>query len=521
MTFSAARGSIKRTMNHGKVIIIGAGPGGPDLLTIKAARLLGQADVVLYDRLISLRILRLAREGAELIYVGKAPSEHALPQEKINEMLIAKARQGKLVARLKGGDPFVFGRGGEEILALRKAGIDFEVVPGITAASALGAYAGIPLTHRALATSVAIATGHEDPEKEGEQVDWAALANAADTIGIYMGVRRLGAITEKLLSAGLPPETPAAIVANAASPEQRTIVSTLGKIAQTAEAENIHPPALAIIGRVVELRDGLNWYERLPLFGRTVLVTRAAAQAADFSDILEEYGASPLEIPVIKIGPPKDTTDMDYGIENLGRFDWIIFTSVNGVDYFMQRLREMGRDARSLYRVRICCIGPATAARVEKYFLRVDCMPDKFVSKEIVRAMIKLGSLKDKNVLLPRADIAPPDLTENLRGARACVTEATVYRTEAADFDGEALLARLRAGEIDAVTLASASAVRCLSDGLGRDNLIAVAHKTIFAAIGPVTAQTAKEAGLPVAVVAQEHTISGLARALAGHFDIS
>ncbi len=508
-------------MNRGKVIIIGAGPGGPELLTVKAARLLGRADIVLYDRLISRRILRLTREGAELIYAGKAPSNHPLPQEKITELLIAKARQGKLVARLKGGDPFVFGRGGEEILALRKAGIDFEVVPGITAASALGAYAGIPLTHRALAASVAIATGHEDPEKEGEQVDWAALANAADTIGIYMGVRRLGAITEKLLSAGLPPETPAAVVANVASPGQRTIISTLGALARTAEAEGIRPPAIAIIGRVVELRDGLNWHERLPLFGRTVLVTRAAAQAADFSDILEEHGASPLEIPVIKIEPPEDRADLDYGIENLGRYDWIVFTSVNGVDCFMKRLREMGRDARSLYRVRICCIGPATAARVEKYFLRVDCMPERFVSKEIVRAMIKLGSLKDKNVLLPRADIAPPDLADDLRGARACVTEAAAYRTAAADFDREALLARLREGEIDAVTLASSSAVRCLSDGLGRDNLIAVADKTIFAAIGPVTAQTAKEAGLPVAVVAQEHTVAGLARAIASHFAVS
>jgi len=501
-----------------KAYIIGAGPGGPGLMTLRAVRCLAAADVVLYDRLVDERVLRFARRGAELIFVGKSSSSHSMEQDEINALMIEKAREDKCVVRLKGGDPYVFGRGGEEAIALRDAGIDFEVVPGITAAGALGAYAGIPLTHRALAASVALATGHEDPAKGEPQVDWQTLARAADTIGIYMGVKRLGKIVEKLLSAGLAPETPAAIVRNCAAPSQRTVVATLGEIAGIAEREQIHPPAVTIIGKVVSLRDKLNWFERLPLFGRKVLVTRAKDRAAELSDILEELGAYALEIPMIRIEPPEDTHPLDEAVENLRRYDWLVFTSVNGVDAFVDRMRALNRDARALYRIRICCIGPATAARVEQHFLKVDCIPERFVSEEIPKAMLKCGTLREKDILMPRADIASPDLAEQLRALGACVTDVVAYRTLPAEFDADGLFARLGAGEIDAVTLASASTARNLAATLGWKRVKDIADKSIFAAIGPVTARAAREAGIPVTIEAAEHTLSGLVQALVEHF---
>ncbi len=505
-------------MNKSKVYIIGAGPGSPDMLTLRAARCLARADIILYDRLVDRRILGLARPDAELIFVGKSPVQHSMRQEDINTLLIEHAMGGKCVARLKGGDPLVFGRGGEEAAALRKAKIPFEIVPGITTACALGAYAGIPLTHRGLAVSAVLATGHEAPDKDEEQVDWAALARAADTLAIYMGVRHLEHIAECLISAGLASDTPAAIVQNCASPLQRTLTGTLGEIARIARENRVEPPALTVIGPTVTLRETLNWFERLPLFGKRVLITRDTRQAASLSEQFAELGALPIEIPVLRIVPADDTAPLDRAIADLDRYDWVVFTSVNGVEAFMGRLRENGLDARALGRTRLCAIGPATAERLAKYFLRTNCVPARYVSAEIADAMQKIEPLRGKNILLPRADIAPLDLADRLRALGAEVANIAAYRTLAERFDAQDMLAQLREGAIDVVTLMSSSAARFFAEGLGAEHLKKIARSVAFAAIGPITAQTAREVGLPVDIEATEHTGAGLVRAVVKHY---
>ncbi len=488
------------------VYLVGAGPGDPGLITLKGAECLRRADVVLYDRLVHPRLLDYAPPTAERLFVGKGRSEHSIPQQQINALLVQHASQGKTVVRLKGGDPFVFGRGGEEALVLSQAGIPFEIVPGISSALSAPAYAGIPITHRGLADSFTVATGHRarNPEGEAEPV-------SAGTLVYLMSVETLAKIVQDLLNKGWDPGTPAAMVRLATTPRQETVTGTRGDIVE--RGRHLRPPAVFVVGNVVTLRDCLNWYERRPLFGRRILVTRAREQAGEMSRLLAEAGADPVELPLIQVLPLEDPGALDAALER--RHDWVVFTSVNGVRAVWQRLQAIGADARSLAGGRLCAIGPATAAELAAHGLRADYVPAEYVAEAIVAGLeVATGQL----VLLPRAAIAPPSLAEGLRARGASVDDVVAYRTVPASLDSPASLAAMQAlelGQLDAVTFASSSAVRAfVNGGLWARR----GHDPLVACIGPVTARAARDMGLPVDVVAVKYTIPGLVAALVEHY---
>ncbi|MBU0754274.1 MAG: uroporphyrinogen-III C-methyltransferase [Planctomycetes bacterium] len=504
-----------------KVYLVGAGPGDPGLITVKGARLLEQADVVVYDFLANARLLEHAPEGSERIYVGKRAGYHSTPQEKITELLIDYWKKGKNVVRLKGGDPFVFGRGGEEALALAEEGIPFEVVPAGTAGLAGLAYAGIPATHRGLAVCTTLVTGHEDPTKESSDLDWRALATHGGTIVVYMGVHNLPVITKELQAGGLPPETPAALVRMASFPEQRVLVSTLGEIDAEAKRDGITPPALLCVGHVVSLRDKLNWFETRPLFGKRVVITRPREQSGRQRDVLEALGAEAIEEPAIEILPPIDFAQLDHAIEQAARFDFVIFTSVNGVKYFFERLRHLGLDARALAGTMVCAIGPGTTKAIEAHGIRPDLIPEQYTSASLVPALIKkYPDLKGKKALLPRADIAPGELIEALKMQGLSIEEVTAYRTVAAqNNDDRSIREAFESGRVDAVTFASSSAAQNFLNRLGSGFLKKHKGKAAFVSIGPVTTKTMTQAGFPPDCESREHTIPGLADALVDFFD--
>jgi len=499
---------------NGIVYLIGAGPGDPGLITVRGRERLAQADVVVYDRLVDPSLLEAARPDAERIYVGKAADRHTLPQEEINRLLVEKARAGLRVARLKGGDPFVFGRGGEEAQALAAAGVPFEVVPGVTSAVAAPAYAGIPLTHRDLAASFAVVTGHRRSEAEataedGLGLDWEALASI-DTLVFLMGVTNLPVIAERLVRAGRDPRTPAAAIRWGTTPRQEVIAGTLEDIVARAEAAGLRPPAVVVVGEVVALRDDLRWFDTRPLFGLRVLVTRSRAQASRLSARLRALGAEPVEFPSIKILPPEDWAPLDRAIVHLDRYDWVIFTSANGVRFFWERLERAGKDGRAFAGIRLGAIGPATGDALRQRGLRADLVPSRYVAEAV---LAEIGPVEGLRVLLPRADLARPALAEGLRRAGATVEEVVAYRTvRPSEGDAEGVRRALADGEIDVLTFTSSSTVRNLLTAL--DPLPPLPESTIVACIGPITAQTAREAGLPVHVVAAEHTIEGLVGAL-------
>ena len=504
-------------MQSSKVYLVGAGPGDPGLITVRGAQCIEKADVILYDRLVNPWVLQNRKESCELIWVGKAPNRHALEQDEINRLLVEKAREGKTVVRLKGGDPYVFGRGGEEALALADAGIEFEVVPGVTAATGSAAYAGIPVTHRGISATLMIATGHEDPAKAEGIVDWVRVGAAGGTVAAYMGVKNLAAVAGGLMKGGMPPDTPACVIQEGTWACQRTIVGTVATIAGLAAKEGIEPPAVTILGEVVRLREKLKWFETRPLFGKQVVVTRAASQARDMIDGLMELGAEMIEFPTIRIEPLDEWRSVDDAIENLRRFDWIIFTSVNGVDAFLRRLVALGRDARALHGIRLCAIGSATGKRLATYYLKVDCQPEEFISKEIVFALEKHGGVRAKTFLVPRADIAPPELPDAIRALGGCVNDIAVYRTVRAAGREEGVLIYedvFKNAKATYVTFTSSSTARnfalCFSDGQMRD----IAAKARIASIGPVTSETLREVGLPPRIEANEHTNEGLIRAI-------
>ena len=355
---------------QGKVYLIGAGPGDPGLLGLKAKELLEAADAVVYDRLADPRIVAYSRKDAEMIYVGKASSHHALPQWQINQLLVKLAGEGKMVVRLKGGDPFVFGRGGEEAMELKAAGLPFEFVPGVTSAIAVAEYAGIPVTHRALATSFAVVTGHEDPTKPNSQINWKGLATSVNTLVFLMGVENIEKISSQLIANGRSADTPAAVIRWGTHPEQRTLITTLGTAAADVVATGMKPPAIFLVGEVVKLREELQWFDNKPLFGKTIIVTRARAQASNLTKKLEAEGAKVLEVPAIKIVPPADFAPLDKAIAELSSYKWLVLTSANGVDYFFQRLESSGKDSRALAGLKIAAIGSATAAQLKCYGLK-------------------------------------------------------------------------------------------------------------------------------------------------------
>jgi uroporphyrinogen III methyltransferase/synthase len=504
----------------GKVWLVGAGPGDPGLMTVAGVAALAEAEVVVHDRLVSTRLLELAPSSAERIFVGKEAGAHALSQEQINALLVEKARQGKRVVRLKGGDPFVFGRGGEEAVALAAAGVPFEVVPGVTSAVAVPAYAGIPVTHRGLASSFAVITGHEDPAKAETALDWSKLATGVDTLVFLMGTATLPQIVEKLVEHGRPAATPVAVIRWGTTPAQEVVTGTLADIARQVKAARLEPPAVAVVGEVVRLRETLRWFDSpqaKPLFGKRVLVTRTRQQASALSRLLSQQGAEPIELPALELVPRADPRRLARTISALtrGRYQWVVFTSANGVDIFFRRLREAGRDARAFAGARVCAIGPGTAAALAAHGLRADLVPEEFVAESVVEAL-RLHLRPGNRVLVPRAESARPELVEGLRSCGAKVAEVTLYHAAVPKEAPAEALEMLRRGAIDIVTFASSSAVTNLLKLLGGDT--APLKGPLIACIGPVTARAAREAGLEVRVESREHTIPGLVRALQDHF---
>jgi uroporphyrinogen III methyltransferase/synthase len=491
-------------------VLVGAGPGDPGLITAAALDWLAQADTVLYDRLANPSFLAGCRKGAELIYVGKGPGAHAMTQEQINELLVKKTAEGKLVVRLKGGDPLIFGRGGEEADALVDAGLPFRIVPGVTAAIAAGACAGIPLTDRRLASTVAFITGHEDPTKDESAVNYDALAGL-DTLVFYMGVGNLPAIAGRLISAGRPPDTPVALVQNATLPNQRTVVATLAGAASAAEANNVRPPALLIVGNVVTLREKLAWKEKLPLFGQTVLVTRTREQASKLTDQLAACGANAIECPTIEIQPPADFAGLDKALGEIKSFEWLVLTSPNGVSGVLARMKHLGLDGRNLASVGIAGVGPATADALKENFLQADLLPETFTTRALGQALAAQVS-KGRKVLLARADIATNELPDILRAAGAEVVEAVAYRTVRPAGLPENALRALSAGKVDWVTFTSSSTAENFL-ALVKDAGVNLAALKL-ASIGPVTTETLAAAGLTPTVEAKKHTIPGLVRAI-------
>jgi uroporphyrinogen III methyltransferase / synthase len=484
-----------------KVYLVGAGPGDPGLITVKGRKILERADSVLYDHLASGRLLDLAPATAERVYVGKKRSKHEFSQDEIAEMLIERARRGWNVVRLKGGDPFIFGRGGEEIEALAAAGIPFEIVPGVTTPLGIAAYTGVPLTHREHTSAVTFVTGHSV-----EAIDWSKVG-ASETIVLFMGVVNFPAIARELIRHGRSPKTPAMAVRWATRPDQHTIVGTLADLPGLIEHDALRPPATIVIGEVVALRQRFNWFERLPLFGQRIVVTRDRRQAMELAEPLEALGAETVLLPMIEIRPPVEADALNRAIEHLPDYDWILFTSVNGVRCFVEALDRSQRDLRAL-RAKLCAIGPATRAAVEALHLHVDRMPEEYVAESLLEALAG-DDLKGKRILLPRAAVARDLVPVALRERGAIVDVVEAYRTVVPE-DASARVRELLEHKPDWITFTSSSTVKNFLAAAGREALRGVK----IASIGPITSATAREHGLTVDVEANPHTIEGLVETL-------
>jgi uroporphyrinogen III methyltransferase/synthase len=505
-------------MTTGMVHLVGAGPGDPGLITVKGQTCIAAADVVIYDYLAAPAHLQYASPGAELIYVGKKGGDHTLSQERINALIVEKARSGAVVTRLKGGDPFIFGRGGEEAEVLIDAGIPFDIVPGVTSAIAAPAYAGIPLTHRRFTSTVAFITGHEDPEKESSGIDWGALARGIGTLVFLMGVKNLPRIVERLLANGRPPDTPVALVRWGTTPRQMTVSGTLDSIVDKVHRAALKAPAIVVIGEVVTLRDKMAWFEKRPLLGRTIVVTRAREQASQLTGALAELGADCIECPTIRVEAPDDTRPLAQAIDRLREYGWLIFTSANGVKFFFEALVEKGLDTRALGGVRTAAIGPATAEAMRLHGLGCDILPENYLAESVVDAFAGLDMMH-RRVLLPRAQEARPVLPEALRRMGARVDEVAAYRTRRDLSCSDELLALLRQGAVDVVTFTSSSTAKNFEALLPKDAAADLMAGTIVAAIGPITAQTAAGLGFDVRIVADVYTIPGLVAAISRHFE--
>jgi len=502
-------------MEQGKVYLVGAGPGDPGLLTVRGLECLRRADVILYDRLVDETVLDNARPEARRIDVGKPPREGGTEQKAIDNLLVAEASRGNLVVRLKGGDPFVFGRGGEEAEVLARNGIPFEVVPGVSSVTAVPAYAGIPVTHRLMASSFAVVTGQESRSKLQPAVRWDRLAGAADTLVILMGIGNLDSTVTELLHGGLDPRTPVAVIRDGTRPSQETVTGPLSDIVQKVRAAGLGPPAIVVVGEVVRLRDSLQWFDCLPLIGKRVLVTRAQAQAQSLSNLLREHGAIPVVMSTIDIREPSSTGDLDRAISSLNDYQWIVFTSTNGVGAFMGRLFALGKDARSLHGLRTGAIGEATSAALTERGIRADYVPHEFTSAGFL-AGLEGQDVAGRCFLLPRSDLATRQLPDGLTRLGAKVHEVEVYRTVPSTTGVTRARRMLTEGQIDVITLTSSSTARNLVSLL--DDGLQTLRNSVVACIGPVTATSAAEAGLKVDIVATEHTIPGLVEAIVGYF---
>jgi uroporphyrinogen III methyltransferase / synthase len=504
-------------MNKGKVFLIGAGPGDPGLITMKGLSCLQEADVVIYDYLANEHLLKSIKAGAERIYVGKKGGDHTLSQEEINALIIEKAKEGKMIARLKGGDPFIFGRGGEEAEELVEAGIAFEIVPGVTSAIAVPAYAGIPLTHRAYTSTVAFITGHEDPTKEESQISWDKIATGVGTLVFLMGVGNLALIAAQLVKHGRSPGTPVALIRWGTLPEQETFVGTLATIGEIAESRHVKPPVIILVGEVVTLRKKLNWFETLPLFGKKIVVTRSREQASDLSERLRKVGAMPVEFPTIEIAPPESFADFDHCVDDLNQYNWIIFTSANGVRLFMERLWFLGRDVRDLKGPKIAAIGPRTAEELGGLKVRVDFVPREYRAEALYEGLRK-EDLGGARILIPRAKMARDLLPEELRKAGARVEVVEVYQTIRPGTGAEHMRELLSKKEIAAVTFTSSSTVTHFVELIGKELAPKLLEGIPVASIGPITADTAKSFGIETTVIPADYTIPALVNSLIQYF---
>ncbi len=505
------------TAHSGKVYLVGAGPGDPELITVKGMRCIAEADVLIYDYLAARALLVHARPDCECIYVGKKGGDHTMAQEQINRLIAEKARAGKVVTRLKGGDPFIFGRGGEEAEVLVNQGVAFEIVPGVTSAIAAPAYAGIPLTHRQFTSTLAFITGHEDPAKSESSIDWASLAKGIGTLVFLMGVRNLPHIVKRLRDNGRPGDTPAALVRWGTTTRQKTVTGTLDNIEERARQAGMKAPAIIIVGQVVGLRDTLQWFENRPLLGKRIVVTRARAQASDLVRQLNDLGADCLECPTIKVVAPDNWTAVDQAISALPAYNWVVFTSVNGVDKFFERLSVNNLDVRSLGHVSTACIGPATAARLKQHGVSTDILPKTYQAESVIEAFSD-QDIKGKRFLLPRAMKARTVLPEELRKMGALLDEVAVYQTVQSDENVDQLLADLNAGRIDMVTFTSSSTATNFKTLLPGDQIVDLINKVKIACIGDITADTARSLGFEVDIVADVFTIQGLCDAIVAHY---
>ena len=499
----------RETTKTGICHLAGAGPGDIGLVTLRVREVVEQADVVIYDALCNPEILKWAPPGAEIIYAGKRASQHALRQEETNKLLIEKTRAGKRVVRLKGGDPFLFGRGGEEAEELARAGLRFEIIPGVTSAIAAPAYAGIPVTHREHTSQLTIFTGHEDPTKPGTSLDYEQLAKNPGTRIMLMGVERLGEIASELMKHGARADLPVALVRWGTTGRQQTLTGRLDDIARKVSEAGFKAPAVCVFGDVVKLRDSLNWFETRPLFGKRIVVTRTRKQAGALSARLRELGADVYEIPTIRIEPPKDVKAFGAMVADAHGYDWLVFTSPNGVDAFFEMFYRIYKDARDIGGVRIAAIGPATAAKVREYHLSVDLQPAEFVAEGVIEAFKNDGSVENLRFLLARAQEARDVLPEELTKLGAIVDVVAAYRTLPETEDVTGAIARFREEGADMVTFTSSSTA---------ENFMALklplppGLKT--ASIGPITSATMKKLGLAVDVEAAAYDIPGLVRAV-------
>src|SRR3990172_2954317 len=504
-------------LKKGKVYLVGAGPGDPQLITLKGIEALTRADVVIYDYLANPRILDYAAEGAELIYAGKRGKEHTLSQQQIIDLIISKAQENKTVVRLKGGDPFVFGRGGEEGEEIVEAGIALEIIPGITSAIAVPAYAGIPLTHRDYTSTVAIITGHEDPTKPSSQIEWDKVSTGIGTLVFLMGIENIPNIVQALVTHGRSPDTPTAVIRWGTTSNQKTVVGTLSDIALKVQEEGIRQPAILVVGEVIQLRDKLNWFEKRPLFGKRILVTRSRDQASAFSELLEEYGAHVIQSPTIDIRPPSDWSGLDRSIEGLEKYHWIIFTSVNGVAYFWQRLTVAGKDARIFKGIKIAAIGPPTAQALSEHGIIPDLIPNEYKAEGIIQAL-ETEDLTGIRFLIPRAAEAREALPEQLRNRGAKVELVEAYRTVRPADNEKEIIDLLKAKEIDLITFTSSSTVKNLIQSLPKPRYDGLLAGIKIACIGPITAKTAKDLGIETDIMPEEYTIPAMAEAIVRYF---
>jgi uroporphyrinogen III methyltransferase/synthase len=501
------------TTKSGRVYLVGAGPGDLGLVTLRAKECMEHADVIVYDHLANPEMLGWARDDAEIIYAGKKAGEHALSQDEINKLLTEKARAGKEVVRLKGGDPFVFGRGAEEAKAIVDAGIAFEIVPGITSAIAGPAYAGIPVTHRAENSHVTFFTGHEDPSKLESAIDYSALAKLGGTQVMMMGVERLESITREMMGKGVRPDLPVALVRWATTGRQQTLTGTLENIARRAIEAEFEAPAVAVFGDVVGLRKHLNWYEQRPLSGKRIVVTRTRKQAGALTSQLRVLGADVIELPTIRIDPPTDLREFGELVQDAHTYDWIVFTSPNGVDAFFEMFFKLYDDAREIGSAKIAAIGPATAQRVRDFHLHVDVQPDEFVAEAVVGEFRKQGGVENLRILIARAEKARDVLPRELSKLGAIVDEASAYRTVPETRDITGARRRFLEEGADLITFTSSSTVEnFLALGLAWPKGIRVAS------IGPITSKTARDRGLKIDIEARRHDIEGLVEAIRKFF---